>query len=574
MSEKKAGIITSIKSIPGLVEELQIIKKDLSEILKKLDNTQNINDSSEQQGESIKEESNTSDVNNASTERQDENDKKGDIIQIFKKLEIGISSLLNTISQTNERYEHLNSIDINTIIEKIKIVTDKLNKANSSIDDINNLETNIATINSIVNELTKKTSSTATEINNISNRTAEITEQFNIFISSSTEKLNSALSTATKQFEDNISSNTEQLNSVLSTATERLGNSISSSTEQLNNKLIEVADNVKKNIDARLNNDSIVADKIGTLDEKIAALDNMLNLSGEYNSLKSKYEESNILIKQQEEAIAALNKKIEEATQKEFELNTNIENLNGNIYNLNEEIKTRDQKINELENRANEVFDSLGEVNERNKDLNGQLSSLFDEIDSLHTEFINFINYNRIKSAVELLHKNINTYYSSSDVIYSNANDIKQGADRFEGIIEDIINNSETNKSELIRKELISRLSSNSWINIVIRLNAYTKLEIFNATQAIKNNIINLSNLIVGLYKKFDIDIIVPELLKEDFDKDRFEYSNDETTWISHLCNVNPAEYRGKVFDIIRAGYGIYNSEGVYEQRKPVVYYY
>lgn len=343
---------------------------------------------------------------------------------------------------------------------------------------------------------------------------------------------------------------------------------------------------------------------------------------------KTELREKNELIKQQKET-AELNKKIEESEQKEI-YNTNIENLNKNItnlndkisdlnneisnlnkninkrddkiYNLNEDINkrneeisklnedikkrkeeisklnkditTRDQRINELEIIANQNFDNYNEVNERNKDLNDKLSSLFDEVDSLHTEFINFINYNRIKSAVELLHKNISNYYSSNNVLYSNANDIKQGADRFEGIIEDIINNSETNKSELIRKELISRLSSNSWINIVVRLNAYTKLEVIDIPQAIKNNIINLSNLITNLYKKFDIDIIVPEILKEDFNKEKFEYSNDETTWISHLCNVNPAEYRGKVYDIIRAGYGVYNNEGVYELQKPVVYYY
>ena len=333
---------------------------------------------------------------------------------------------------------------------------------------------------------------------------------------------------------------------------------------------------------------------------------------------KTELREKNELIKQQKET-AELNKKIEESEQKEI-YNTNIENLNKNITNLNdkisnlnedikkivsnlnedikkrddkiynlnedikkrkeeisnlnEDIKTRDQRIDELGNIANQNFDNYNEVNERNKELNDKLSSLFDEVDSLHTEFINFINYNRIKSAVELLHKNISNYYSSNNVLYSNANDIKQGADRFEGIIEDIINNSETNKSELIRKELISRLSSNSWINIVVRLNAYTKLEVIDIPQAIKNNIINLSNLITNLYKKFDIDIIVPEILKEDFDKEKFEYSNDETTWISHLCNVNPAEYRDKVYDIIRAGYRVYNNEGVYELQKPVVYYY
>ena len=257
-----------------------------------------------------------------------------------------------------------------------------------------------------------------------------------------------------------------------------------------------------------------------------------------------------------------------------------LENINKNSVEIVNSHKAKitelNDEINELNNSVDSLYNDLQAAIQHNTTLQTQNSTLANENESLRNEIKDMIMpiYNRIDSSIEQLYQNVNAYHTSDDTIYNNASDIKQGFEKLYSLIERVIEGNEPEKKTIIRNELIAKLTSNSWVNIIIRLNAYTKIASFKVTQIVKNDIAYLGMLITDLYKSYNIDIIVPELLKEEFNSEKQEYGNNETTWIAFLCDVKPAEHRGKIYDIIRAGYTIHNNDGTQEHHKPIVYYY
>ncbi len=325
--------------------------------------------------------------------------------------------------------------------------------------------------------------------------------------------------------------------------------------------------------------------------------DTINNLNGENTSLNQQ-------LQRKQEEIAPLEHQLQEYRQSINELNAQIaqysqqhttdcntielqkkeieelENINKNSVEIVNSHKAKitelNDEINELNNSVDSLYNDLQAAIQHNTTLQTQNSTLANENESLRNEIKNMIMpiYNRIDSSIEQLYQNVNAYHTSEDTIYNNASDIKQGFEKLYSLIERVIESNEPDKKTIIRNELIAKLTSNSWVNIIIRLNAYTKIASFKVTQIVKNDIAYLGMLITDLYKSYNIDIIVPELLKEEFNSEKQEYGNNETTWIAFLCDVKPAEHRGKIYDIIRAGYTIHNNDGTQEHHKPIVYYY
>lgn len=331
--------------------------------------------------------------------------------------------------------------------------------------------------------------------------------------------------------------------------------------------------------------------EIGELNGEITSLNQQLlgkrqeidKLSGEIAPLEQQLQEYRQSINELNAQIAQYSQQHTtdcntiELQKKEIE---ELENINKNSVEIVNSHKAKitelNNEIDELNNSVDSLYNDLQAAIQHNTTLQTQNSTLANENEILRNEIKNMIMpiYNRIDSSIEQLYQNVNAYHTSDDTIYNNASDIKQGFEKLYSLIERVIESNEPDKKTIIRNELIAKLTSNSWVNIIIRLNAYTKIASFKVTQIVKNDIAYLGMLITDLYKSYNIDIIVPELLKEEFNSEKQEYGNNETTWIAFLCDVKPAEHRGKIYDIIRAGYTIHNNDGTQEHHKPIVYYY
>lgn len=129
----------------------------------------------------------------------------------------------------------------------------------------------------------------------------------------------------------------------------------------------------------------------------------------------------------------------------------------------------------------------------------------------------------------------------------------------------------------------INALNRSGWMNNVARLLSYSrlpklhdgtldgidlpsKLEAHGISAAVLERIYaNMVNLL-GIA---NMGILVPAVLANNYDKESYEYKNDDT-WIDKFFpEVSTRNYKGKVFDIVQVGYTV---EGVTE-KKPVVQY-
>ena len=421
------------------------------------------------------------------------------------------------------------------------------------------------------------------------------------------QQKNSNLEQEKKEKEETINKQREELEQ----QKEKHQNEISVLQKKIEDLEIQSQDYIKKIEASQTENAQLKQEQtnhqseINTRDAQIDKLNQQLqenkdtinNLNGEITSLNQQ-------LQRKQEEIAPLEQQLQEYRQSINELNAQIaqysqqhttdcntielqkkeieelENINKNSVEIVNSHKAKitelNNEINELNNSVDSLYNDLQAAIQHNTTLQTQNSTLANENESLRNEIKNMIMpiYNRIDSSIEQLYQNVNAYHTSDDTIYNNASDIKQGFEKLYSLIERVIESNEPDKKTIIRNELIAKLTSNSWVNIIIRLNAYTKIASFKVTQIVKNDIAYLGMLITDLYKSYNIDIIVPELLKEEFNSEKQEYGNNETTWIAFLCDVKPAEHRGKIYDIIRAGYTIHNNDGTQEHHKPIVYYY
>lgn len=178
-----------------------------------------------------------------------------------------------------------------------------------------------------------------------------------------------------------------------------------------------------------------------------------------------------------------------------------------------------------------------------------------------------------IGEAIEALCANVYSLYTSDNVIYGNVQTIEEGYKELTAFYAQVFEESSANASNLIYDELIDKISSYSWVNTLLRLGAYARLDVFDCLPIVVDDILQLRDRIEQLYSLYGIGVIIPNLLVDDYDGSRHDYDNDHTLWIEHMCELNPIEYVGKVYDLVQAGYVLSPGTESEERHNPIVYY-
>lgn len=234
--------------------------------------------------------------------------------------------------------------------------------------------------------------------------------------------------------------------------------------------------------------------------------------------------------------------------------NTSTEIQEESAVESSEQVKQLQQKIVELEERV----DKLIEENNMYKSVLQQKS--INELSS-------------IGDVVGSLEQNVKNLYSSDEVIYGDISEIVRG---YQDLREYYLKVSKVNVLEAdvqIFNELVAQLNSYSWVNTALRLGAYAKLDFFNLRPIVSDELLQLEKRLVSLYAQYGVEFIIPQLLVDSFDADKYEFDNDNTIWIEKYCNINPIEYVGKIYDIVQVGYKTPHTMDGGGLHKPIVYY-
>ena len=216
-------------------------------------------------------------------------------------------------------------------------------------------------------------------------------------------------------------------------------------------------------------------------------------------------------------------------------------------------------------------------------DLKKQITELSQQKESLIAENskYKFLLYERIMNEItpigqvlDTLYKNVQDLYSSDHILYINLQEIEQGYKELVEFYATVLKEQPINAIDRIYTELIEKLDSCSWVNTLLRLSAYAKLDTFKCHSIITNDLILIGKRIVALYSSYNVDIIIPQLLQDDYNNEKYEYDNNHTLWIENLCELNPIDYMGKVYDMVQVGYKISKDLDSIEYHKPIVFYY
>lgn len=178
-----------------------------------------------------------------------------------------------------------------------------------------------------------------------------------------------------------------------------------------------------------------------------------------------------------------------------------------------------------------------------------------------------------IGEVIESLCANVYSLYTSDNVIYGNVQTIEEGYKELTAFYAQVFEESSANASSLIYDELIDKISSYSWVNTLLRLGAYARLDVFDCLPIVVDDILQLRERIEQLYSLYGIGVVIPNLLVDDYDGNLHDYDNDHTLWIEHMCELNPIEYVGKVYDLVQVGYVLSLGTESEERHNPTVYY-
>lgn len=152
---------------------------------------------------------------------------------------------------------------------------------------------------------------------------------------------------------------------------------------------------------------------------------------------------------------------------------------------------------------------------------------------------------------------------AEDDILYQKVDDLKIGYEYF----------IETVNKDSLGESLIQQLGENGWVNIVIRLYAYSRIATFRY-RFLNEMLKDLYEQTVRFYCDNRISIELPDLLVDEFDNTIYEYNNESGVLTDSYCEISPSDYVNKVYDIVQAGYTAYDSADGMESHKPVVFYY
>lgn len=179
-----------------------------------------------------------------------------------------------------------------------------------------------------------------------------------------------------------------------------------------------------------------------------------------------------------------------------------------------------------------------------------------------------------INKFVDALVSFVKNLYAEDDRMYTITKSIKEGYDQFlQYDCGQELGNAENldEHRESIVKILVESLGEYGWVNTVLRIYAYSNTEKFKYEDA-KDMLGYLYRAVVDMYRKFGIEVKLPDILNEEYDKTKYDFSSASSPKIEYYCNVKAAEYRKKIYDIIKVGYS-YTAGEEEIVHKPVVFY-
>lgn len=244
--------------------------------------------------------------------------------------------------------------------------------------------------------------------------------------------------------------------------------------------------------------------------------------------------------------------------------------------NITSSDEVHEEAAKELqENKAKETDEQIESLQQRIRELEESVDKLTEE-NKKYKSIIRQRNLNELSSigdVISSLNQKVQDLYSCDKVIYSDVSEIARGYQEMREFYLNVPEEKTLEFNDLVNEELIAQINSYSWVNTVLRLGAYAKLDLFNIHRIVADELLLLEKRVTSLYAQYGIEFIVPELLTDVFDTEKYEFDNDNTIWIEKYCDLSPIEHVGKVYDIVQVGYKTSSAEDGLNVHKPIVYY-
>lgn len=179
-----------------------------------------------------------------------------------------------------------------------------------------------------------------------------------------------------------------------------------------------------------------------------------------------------------------------------------------------------------------------------------------------------------ISDSIDQLSHRVRDLCQDDEQIYLNVEDINTGFNTFLDSTKEIDEDcNKLHSSTEMQNILISQLSESGWVNIVLRMFAYSKIKTFKY-QYLNDILQSLYSNIFMQYNNFGITIVIPKVLDDEYDNAIHEYNNSSCILIENYCDLSPSEYINKVYDIIQVGYKFKDLSINNKSQNPVIFYY
>ncbi len=280
-----------------------------------------------------------------------------------------------------------------------------------------------------------------------------------------------------------------------------------------------------------------------------------------------------------------LTKLLESLQSSDLVIDNTEENNTDNFYFSKEDSNKSKDDILVLDERQNtgqfvgyEFYPDTDDVNDEDLSIKSDVN---DNTIKLRGDYKSKVNkeFELIEEGINKLESNSSSMYPNTEFSISITN-VKNSFMNFKkGLINDIDqSDSEERMIQTIRKLLLKGLERYGWAGTFLRIYAYACIKQFKVENEkfqysmLSNDILILGENIKNVYKDYDIEVVIPNLLKDTYNDKLYIYDNSNETPIRKFCAIAPNNYSGEmlIFDLVEPGYMISNEE---ESQKPKVFY-
>lgn len=280
-----------------------------------------------------------------------------------------------------------------------------------------------------------------------------------------------------------------------------------------------------------------------------------------------------------------LTKLLESLQNSDLVIDNTEEDNTDNFYFSGEDSNKNKDDILVLDERQNtgqfvgyEFYPDTDDVNDEDLSIKSDVS---DNTIKLRGDYKSKVN-----KEFELIEEGINKLESNSSSMYPNTEfsiSITNVKNSFMNFKKELINNIDLSNSEetmlqIIRKLLLKGLDRYGWAGTFLRIYAYACIEQFKGNNEkflygdIRGAILTIGENIKNVYKDNDIEVVLPNLLKDTYNEKLYIYDNSNEPLIRRFCEISQNNYSGEklIYDLVEPGYMISNEE---ESQKPKVFY-